>query len=114
MHKALLLTGFFLTAATSWGSPTGTIMGFAKDPSGGFVPGAKVTLTHAATNEVLRAATDAGGAYRFPQLVPAMYSLRAEAAGFKALTISSILVEVDQITRADIQLEVGNVNEVVE
>ena len=113
MHKTLL-AGFFLVAATSWGAPTGAIMGFAKDPSGAFVPGVKVTLTRAATNEALRAATEGAGAYHFPQLAPGVYSLRAEAAGFKILTIGSILVEVDQITRADLQLEVGAVTESVE
>jgi len=78
------------------GFPTGTVTGFAKDPSGAFVPGVKVTVIHAATNEALKATTQGAGAYHFPQLAPGKYSLRAEAAGFKTLTIRSILVEVDQ------------------
>src|SRR5712692_4099834 len=97
-----------------WASPAGSLTGFAKDPSGAFVPGVKITLTSTATNARLTATTDDSGAYQFPQLPPATYSLAAEATGFKKASIASVLVEVDQITRADIALEVGNVTEVVE
>src|SRR5712692_4156347 len=97
-----------------WASPAGSLTGFAKDPSGAFVPGVKITLTNIATNTQLTTMTDGSGAYQFPQLPPATYSLAAEATGFKKASIASVLVEVDQITRADIALEVGNVTEVVE
>src|SRR5207253_4739677 len=54
------------------------------------------------------------GAYLFPQLAPATYSFVAEAAGFKKAGIANVLVEVDQITRADLALEVGVVAETIE
>src|SRR3989442_13015333 len=97
-----------------WASPTGIVTGFAKDPSGAVVPAAKITLTNTATNARLTTTTDHSGAYQFPQLPPAIYSLVAEATGFKKASMTSVLVEVDQITRADIALEVGNVTDVVE
>lgn len=114
MRHVLLLTGFLLTAATSWGSPTGSLTGFIKDPSGAFVAAAKVTVTNIATGGRLTALTEASGAYLFPQLPPATYSLVAEAAGFKKAGITNVLVEVDQITRADLALEVGGVTETIE
>src|SRR5258707_505713 len=114
MRHTLGFAGFLLAASTSWGSPTGSITGFVKDPSGAFVPGVKITLTNAATNGRLTTTTGDAGAYQFPQLAPGTYSLVAEAAGFKKWSIGSALVEVDQITRADFAMELGNVTETVE
>jgi len=115
MRKAsLVLAGLAVVCAVLWAAPTGSVMGFAKDPSGAVVPGVRITLTNTATNARYTATTDGNGAYQFPQLAPAVYSLAAEATGFKKASIASVLVEVDQITRAEIALEVGSVTEVVE
>ncbi|MBI1789652.1 MAG: TonB-dependent receptor [Acidobacteria bacterium] len=97
-----------------WASPTGSIMGAVKDPSGAVVPGVRLTLTNIATNSRLATTSDGNGAYQFPQLPPATYSLAAEAQGFKKASIASVLVEVDQVTHADLTLEVGSLTEVVE
>jgi len=107
---ALIVAGAFQL----WASPTGSVTGFAKDPSGAVVPMVKITLTNTATNARLTTTTDNSGTYQFPQLPPATYSLVAEAMGFRNASIVSVLVEVDQITHADITLELGNVTEVVE
>src|SRR5262249_24299408 len=103
-----LLAGLSLAVSTVWGSPTGSITGFIKDPSGAFVPSVRITLTKAATNGRLTTTTGDNGAYQFPQLAPGTYSLVAEAAGFKKSSMGSVLVEVDQITRADFAMEIGN------
>src|SRR5437899_5079089 len=115
MRLFVILLGTFALCGTrlSWASPTGSITGFVKDPSGAFIVGAKITITNAATNARLSALTGASGAYLFPQLPPATYSLVAEAAGFKKAGIASVLVEVDQITRADLALEVGGITETI-
>ena len=59
----LVLAGGGLSA-----SPTGSIIDFAKDPSGAFMPGVKITLTSIATNLRFTTVTDSSGAYQFPQL----------------------------------------------
>src|SRR5712691_11197417 len=107
---ALIVAGAFQL----WASPTGSVTGFAKDPSGAVVPMVKITLTNTATNAQLTTTTDNSGAYQFPQLPPATYSLVAEAMGFRKASIASVLVEVDQITHTDIALEVGNVTDVID
>src|SRR2546428_12245713 len=84
----LVLAGGGLSA-----SPTGGIIGFAKDPSGALMPGVKITLTSIATNVRFTTMTDSSGAYQFPQLPPATYSLIAEASGFKKNSIADVLVE---------------------
>src|SRR5438477_4606915 len=110
----LLATFSLFGAGWLWASLTGSLTGFVKDPSGAFIVGAQITLTNAATNAQLITLTGANGAYLFPQLPPATYSLVAEAAGFNKAGITSVLVEVDQITRADLALEVGGVSETIE
>src|SRR5439155_19679827 len=116
MRLSMILLGTFVMfgAGWLWASPTGSVTGFVKDPSGAVIVGAKITLANAATNARLIALTGASGAYVFPQLPPATYSLVAEAAGFNKAGIPDVLVEVDQITRADLALEVGGISETVE
>jgi hypothetical protein len=95
-------------------SPTGVIIGSIKDQSGAAISGAQITLVRTDTNTRLTAKTDANGAYQFPQLAPANYALTVEASGFKKVTVGTVVVQVDQITRVDLALEVGAVTELVE
>ena len=114
-----LFKGSFLcilfVMCTGWlmASPTGSIMGFVKDPTGALIPGAKVTLTNAATNAQLSTLSNENGRFEFPQLAPARYSLVVESPGFKR-TILNALIEVDQITHADVTLQVGDIVQEVE
>ena len=103
-----------LVAVTVSASPTGSVVGSVKDPSGSVVVGAKLTLTNVATNAKIEAVSDHNGAFQFLQLAPAVYSLVVESQGFKKLTEQSILVQVDQITHMDVALEIGSVNQIVE
>jgi hypothetical protein len=103
-----------LIAATVFASPTGSIAGSVKDPSGAAIAGAKLTLTHLATNAKMEAVSDANGNFQFLQLAPAEYGLVVESAGFKKVTEDKILVQVDQITHVDVPLQVGSVTETIE
>src|SRR6267143_1183086 len=103
-----------LVAATVSASPTGSIVGSGKDPSGAATTGAKLTLTNVATNAKMEAVSDINGGFQFLQLAPAVYSLVVESQGFKKVTEHSILVQVAQITHVDVALEIGSVTQVVE
>src|SRR5260370_25856805 len=89
------------------------MIGFAKDASGAFAPGVKITLTNSATNSQLIVATDANGEFQFPQLAPSTYSVAVEAKGFKR-AISNAVVQVDQITHVEVTLEVGDITQSVQ
>jgi hypothetical protein len=95
-------------------SPTGSIVGTVKDPSGAAVTGAKLTLTQQSTNAKMEAVSDTNGGFQFLQLAPAVYSLVVESQGFKKVTEQRILVQVDQITHVDVALEIGSVTQIVE
>ncbi len=101
-------------ATAVFASPTGSIVGTVKDPSGASISGAELTLTNLATNDKTEAVSDINGNFQFLQLAPAEYSLVVQSTGFKKLTEHHILVQVDQITHLDVALEVGSVLEVVE
>ena len=108
---ALIL--LFITTTVS-ASPTGSIAGSVKDPSGAAITGARLTLTNLATNAKMEAVSDTNGSFQFLQLAPADYSLVVESQGFKKVTERRILVQVDQITHVDVPLEIGSVAQVVE
>src|SRR5262249_567062 len=70
-------------------------------------------LTSTSTNTSNVANTNRDGDYQFIQVTPATYSLVAEAQGFKKISVPNVLVQVDQITRVDLTLEVGAVGDTI-
>jgi hypothetical protein len=103
-----------LVAASLFGSPVGSVSGTVKDSSGAIVIAVRLTLTNTATNAQFATTTNAQGEFQFLQLAPSTYSLAAEAPGFKKSNVSSVLVQVDQVTRVDLALEVGSLTEMVQ
>ena len=118
MHKRIsfwIMLALALSCAGGlYAFATGSVAGFVKDGTGAVVPGAKITLTNTSTNVAVNATSDVNGEYQFLQLAPSMYSLVVESKGFKKTAIASVVVQVDQITRAEISLEVGSVTESVQ
>lgn len=87
----------------------GAIVGTVSDPNGLAVPSVTVTVTNIATGVSRNTATDSNGNYRFDFLQPGNYRILAEASGFRRMEIATTTVNVNQIHRADIALEVGAV-----
>jgi hypothetical protein len=106
-----LLFALALGATSLLASPVGSISGTVKDPTGAVIPSAQLTLISSTTNQIFKTATNAEGEFQFRELAPTTYTLVAEASGFKKINVSSILVQVDQITRLDLKVEVGNTSE---
>jgi hypothetical protein len=100
---ALLLVSLPLFSQGSQGTITGGVF----DSSGGSIAGAKVTVSDPARgfNRVLT--TDESGQYAAPALTTGTYTVRAEAAGFRALERSNVLLEVGANVRVDVTLTPG-------
>ena len=111
---ALLSAFLLLFAPRLSASPTGSIAGFVKDPSGATVSGAKLTLINMSTNAKEETVSDNTGAFQFLELTPARYSLHVEAVGFKKEVLTDIVVEVDQITHLEPSLQLGSAAETIE
>jgi outer membrane receptor protein involved in Fe transport len=92
----------------------GSILGTISDPSGAAVPNAKVTVTSQTKNTSVDTTTNDSGNYSVTHLIPDVYSVRAEGAGFKALEFKDIPVSADTGVRVDGQFQVGGSSETVE
>jgi Carboxypeptidase regulatory-like domain/TonB dependent receptor len=92
----------------------GGILGTVSDPSGAAVNGAKVTVTSQTKNVSTEVTTNESGNYSVTHLIPDVYSVRIEGAGFKTLQFKDIQVSADTGARVDGQFQVGSASEQVE
>jgi len=90
---------------------TGGITGVAKDVTGGVVPGVSVTAVHLGTNAEFTTVTGDMGSYTIRTLPIGIYNLSAEMPGFKKFEATDIRVQINEIVRQDIVLQVGEVSE---
>ncbi|MCX6636141.1 MAG: TonB-dependent receptor, partial [Acidobacteria bacterium] len=93
---------------------TAQLTGAVTDASGAAVPGANVTVTNVATGITRAISTSETGYYTAALLPPGNYGVRIEKEGFRAVTRSGIVLNVDQVARLDFSLEVGSVTEAID
>ena len=79
---------------------TGNIYGRTQAKDGSVLPGVTVTLTGVGAPQ--NAVSDAQGSFRFPNLSPGSYTLKAELAGYGTATRAGLTVSVGQ--NADISM----------
>jgi len=99
-----------LISTSSAGQATissGSIQGTIQDPNGGVVAGAEVTVTSKSTGQKLKPEVNNNGAYSTAGISPGVYTVRAEAKGFK-VTELEVTVQVGVISSGNITLEVGS------
>src|SRR5450756_1481464 len=93
---------------------SGTIGGTILDPSGATVPNAKVSITNADRNQVVRTiTTDPTGTYSAPLIPVGTYEVKVEVKGFKTETRTAIAVNVNDDLKINIILQVGSMTDVV-
>jgi hypothetical protein len=92
----------------------GEVTGRVTDPSGAVIPGASLTLTNVNTSGVRNVVTTEPGTYTFPSIPPGFYRLRTELPGFKAAVSEPFEVQVQQVVRLDVVLQLGQVSDTVE
>jgi hypothetical protein len=100
----VLSTGILSWAQTYSGSITGTIA----DPSGGVVPGARVTVTDVGKGTRYSTAADASGYYVVRSLPPSIYRLTVEQKGFSTYVRDNIVLEVNQNLSVNAPLQIGS------
>ncbi|MCU1309080.1 MAG: TonB-dependent receptor [Candidatus Angelobacter sp.] len=97
-----------------WGqAETGQIAGTVKDPSGGVIPGATVTLHSADKGIKLTTTSSSTGLYRFTNLQPGMYEISIDQSGFAPFK-QKLQVTVGSRNTADAALSVKGAGTVVE
>jgi hypothetical protein len=91
----------------------GEVSGVVRDASGGVLPGATVTATHAESGLVVERTTDEAGRFYLPALRTGRWAITASLTGFAPVTRDGIVLELGRVLTVDFQLAVGAVTESV-
>ncbi len=116
MQRLMCLLFLALAAASLMmaQSERGTILGVVRDETGAAIPGAMVTAVNTATNLTWTQSTDARGEYQFSSLLPGSYRVQVEHRGFATQVVSGVTLQVNQVARVDVRLQVGEVVQRIE
>src|SRR5437868_5360422 len=95
-----------LLSARAWSqaSYTAQIRGVVKDQSGALVPNATITITNDATGISETSRSDDHGLYVLTGLRPAVYTIKADAVGFRPAEEKNVVLQVAQQTTIDFTL----------
>ena len=112
---ALCFCATTLIPTTAFGQAVyGSVLGTVTDPQGAAVANAKVTVTNQRKGTTDTTTTNGDGNYSVTHLIPDVYTVSAESAGFKVSQTKDINVSADAGARVDLQFQVGGTSETVE
>ncbi len=101
----MLLTG----ASYAQIATTMSLVGTVTDSTGQSVASAKVTAVETGTFDTHVTTTNDQGYYSIEFIRLGTYNITAEREGFQKVTKTGVVVEINQVVRADIALIVGAV-----
>src|SRR5258708_6700197 len=99
---------------TTFASPTGAVNGTVTDPSGSLVSGAKGVFLAESTNISTTVTTNAEGQYRIQNVLPSLYNLTVQGAGFRSVQVAPFRINVNQTLTVDVTLQLGELSQKVE
>jgi hypothetical protein len=98
----------------AWAQQTGTLSGLVRDAQSAVLPGVAVTATSPALIGGARTTVSGDtGNYQFTALPPGAYTVTYELSGFTPLKREGVVVQVARVTRLDVELAVGTLQETV-
>jgi len=103
-----------LTAPLIAQSDRATITGTIKDATQAVVPGVRVQVTNAGTNDVQVTTSDGNGFYRVSNLPVGSYVVNFSGPGFKSVERRGITLLISQVVEIDPVMQVGTATETVE
>jgi hypothetical protein len=107
------LVALLIPVSASPQQATGKIVGTVTDAQGGVMPGVKVTATSEATQISTTSVTDKAGFYQILNLPIGQYRVTATREGFRTSTTEAPSLEINQVLRVDLRMEVGTRTETV-
>src|SRR5712672_2720403 len=105
-----ILTGASLVT-NLWAQTGAELGGAVHDASGASVPGVAVTVTKLDTRSVRNTVTNEAGFFVVPLLPPGKYQVRLSKEGFKTVSETGIVLQVNEQARQDFTVDVGAVVE---
>jgi hypothetical protein len=113
LMERIARSGIFLLLLTQCAfaqTPTGSIIGVVRDPSGAVVAAAHVTVRSNSTGLARAITTSGAGDFSVPVLPAGEYQVSVEASGFQPV-MRNAAVEAGETTVADFSLTIGDVND---
>src|SRR5258708_5407563 len=107
----LILVLVFMASPIVAQVSSGSLLGDIRDENSASVSGVIIVARNNATGFSRTTSSNAFGSYRIDDLLPGSYTVTAQRDGFQMVTISPVLVEVNQKARADIELRVGSASD---
>ena len=92
----------------------GSIYGTISDPTGAPVPNSKVTITDQQKGTRSEVLSNESGNYQKGQLIPGIYTVEVETPSFKRAISKDVPVNIDQASRIDVALQIGDVAQQIE
>src|SRR3989442_1620662 len=92
---------------------TATLLGTIRDETGAVLPNATVKVTNNERNTSRITKTNDVGTYVFPALNPGKYFIAADLPGFRQFVQDGIVLEVNQVARIDVRLDIGVLEEII-
>ncbi|MEW5980907.1 MAG: TonB-dependent receptor [Acidobacteriota bacterium] len=92
---------------------TAKVSGRVTDQSGGILVGAGVEIVNVDTNITAATKTNSEGYYVFPSLKPGRYLMHVRAEHFRAVSVTGIVLNVQDNLARNFELELGSVTESV-
>lgn len=111
VRLVLVAGALALVPMPAFAQATGGVTGLVTDSSGGVLPGVTVNVTNRATGQSRSTVTQSDGFFTVPLLPPGDYVVQASLQGFRTTERSNIVVVVNETARADMQMQVGQVEE---
>jgi len=112
---SLVVVLAFAAAARPVGAQVlyGSIVGNVHDSTGATLPGATVTILHEETKLTREITTDSAGGYTFTAVPSGTYLVTVSLQGFRTFTRQEVPVTLNNVTRVDAALAVGEIAETV-
>src|SRR5206468_12735764 len=109
-YLILLLSPLFLHAQVADNT---ALVGTVSDPTGSVVTNAKVVGVNQETKVSYTGTTNAEGYYSIPFVSPGTYDVNVEMSGFRKMTSTGVIVQLNHSVRTDFALSVGSETSVV-
>ena len=111
MFKVLFVILFACSVQAQ--TTTGTIVGTVRDSSEAAIPGARIRVINEGAGIAVTAVTNATGYYVVPNLPAATYTVEAESAGMRTVSLTGVQLLLKTTRRCDLRMEPGTVQQSV-
>jgi Carboxypeptidase regulatory-like domain/TonB dependent receptor len=91
----------------------GSVFGTVTDASGAAIPGATVTVTDENKGTSVTAKSNESGGYTVEHLIPDLYTVKVEMAGFKSFETNHLQVLADTSPKVDAAMQAGGASQTV-